>query len=283
MKITQKEYRSKKVIVGAVLSQCSSWTIRCIPVRFFSHRLSPTECNYDIGNRELMAVKLALEEWCHLLEGAGVPFIVWTDHKNLEYIRSAKRLNSGQARWALYFGRFDFPFPTARVPRTSNLMLYLLFLIDPSARRLLSLSYHRRSWALWKLGRSNHKVWLSSRNIPLRTVCNNLAPEFIGPFTLTKIISPVAVRLKLPPAYRRVHSVFHVSKLRPVFHSTLNPLAVVPPPPRLLDGEPTYSVNRILNSRRRGRGFQYLVDCWWKVTVQRRGVGFLRGTYWISP
>ncbi len=55
-----------------------------------------------------MAVKLALEEWCHLLEGAGVPFIVWTDHKNLEYIRSAKRLNSGQARWALYFGRFDF-------------------------------------------------------------------------------------------------------------------------------------------------------------------------------
>ncbi len=42
------------------------------------------------------------------MEGAGVPFIVWTDHKNLEYIRSAKRLNSGQARWALYFGHFDF-------------------------------------------------------------------------------------------------------------------------------------------------------------------------------
>ncbi len=49
-----------------------------------------------------------MEEWRHWLEGAGVPFIVWTDHKNLEYIRSAKRLNSGQARWALYFGHFDF-------------------------------------------------------------------------------------------------------------------------------------------------------------------------------
>ncbi len=55
-----------------------------------------------------MAVKLALEEWRHWLEGSGVPFIVWTDHKNLEYIRSAKRLNSRQARWALFFGRFDF-------------------------------------------------------------------------------------------------------------------------------------------------------------------------------
>ncbi len=32
----------------------------------------------------------------------------WTDHKNLEYIRSAKRLNSRQARWALFFGRFEF-------------------------------------------------------------------------------------------------------------------------------------------------------------------------------
>ncbi|KAI2667139.1 Transposon Tf2-9 polyprotein [Labeo rohita] len=66
------------------------------------------ESNYDIGNRELLAVKLALEEWRHWLEGSGVPFMVWTDHKNLEYIRTAKRLNSRQARWALFFGRFDF-------------------------------------------------------------------------------------------------------------------------------------------------------------------------------
>ncbi len=78
------------------------------PCAFLSHRLSPAERNYDIGNRELLAVKLALEEWRHWLEGSGVPFIVWTDHKNLQYIRTAKRLNSRQARWALFFGRFDF-------------------------------------------------------------------------------------------------------------------------------------------------------------------------------
>ncbi|KAL0172528.1 hypothetical protein M9458_032839, partial [Cirrhinus mrigala] len=100
------------------------------------------------------------------------------------------------------------------------------------------------------------KVWPSSKDIPLHSNSNKLAPKFIGPF----IISPVAVRLKLPPAYRRIHSVFHVSKLKPVFHSPINPPAPVPPPPRLVDGEPTYSVNRILDSRRRGHGFQYLVD-----------------------
>ncbi len=69
-------------------------------------------------------------------------------------------------------------------------------------------------------------------------LCNKLAPKFIGPFPVTKIISPVAVCLKLPPTYRRIHPIFHVSKLKPVFHSAINPPAPVPPPPRLVDGEP---------------------------------------------
>ncbi len=94
--------------VGGILSQRSPSDERIHPCAYFSHRLTPPERNYDIGNRELLAVKLALEEWRHWLEGTGVPFIVWTDHKNLEYIRTAKRLNSRQARWALFFGRFRF-------------------------------------------------------------------------------------------------------------------------------------------------------------------------------
>ncbi len=102
------EVDASEVGVGAVLSQRSSSDDKVHPCAYFSHRLSPAERNYDIGNRELLAVKLALEEWRHWLEGSGVPFIVWTDHKNLEYIKSAKRLNSSQARWALFFGRFNF-------------------------------------------------------------------------------------------------------------------------------------------------------------------------------
>ncbi len=94
--------------VGAVLSQQQGNPVKLHPCAFFSRKLSPAEKNYDIGNRELLAIKLALEEWRHWLEGAQEPFIVLTDHKNLEYLREAKRLNPRQARWALFFTRFHF-------------------------------------------------------------------------------------------------------------------------------------------------------------------------------
>ena len=94
--------------LGAVLSQRSAGDAKVHPCAFYSHRLSPAKWNYDIGNKELLAVKLAIEECSQWLEGARVPFLVWTDHKNFEYLHSAKRLNSRQARWALFFSRFDF-------------------------------------------------------------------------------------------------------------------------------------------------------------------------------
>ncbi|KAK3513819.1 hypothetical protein QTP70_028868 [Hemibagrus guttatus] len=60
-------------------------------------KLTSAEVNYDVGNRELLAIKAALEEWRHWLEGARHPFQVLTDHRNLEYLRGAKRLNPWQA------------------------------------------------------------------------------------------------------------------------------------------------------------------------------------------
>lgn len=99
---------ASEVGVGAVLSQRSAADGKVHPCAFFSHRLSPAERNYDVGNHELLAIHLALGEWRQWLEGSSVPFIVWTDLRNLEYIRSTKRLNARQARWALIFKRFEF-------------------------------------------------------------------------------------------------------------------------------------------------------------------------------
>ncbi|KAK3516193.1 hypothetical protein QTP70_005692 [Hemibagrus guttatus] len=92
----------------AVLSQQHADPGRVHPCAFYSRKLTTAEVNYDVGNRELLAIKAELEEWRHWLEGARHPIQVLTDHRNLEYLRGAKRLNPRQARWALFFNRFWF-------------------------------------------------------------------------------------------------------------------------------------------------------------------------------
>ncbi|CAJ0965440.1 unnamed protein product [Ranitomeya imitator] len=103
----QVEVDASEIGAGAVLSQRSSDGSVMKPCAFFSRKFSPAERNY-VGNRELLAMKWAFEEWRHWLEGARHRVVVLTDHKNLMYLESAKRLNPRQARWSLFFSRFNF-------------------------------------------------------------------------------------------------------------------------------------------------------------------------------
>uniref|UniRef100_A0A4W5NFV0 ribonuclease H n=1 Tax=Hucho hucho TaxID=62062 RepID=A0A4W5NFV0_9TELE len=88
--------------IGAMLSQLSGTPPKLRPCAFVSKKLSSAERNYDVGDRELLAVVKALKAWRHWLEGAKHPFFIWTDHRNLEYIWAARRLNPRQARWAMF-------------------------------------------------------------------------------------------------------------------------------------------------------------------------------------
>jgi len=78
------------------------------PVAFYSKSLSSVEQNYEIHDKEMLAIIHALKEWRYFLEGARHPVEIWIDHKNLEYFMTAKKLNRHQARWSLYLARFDF-------------------------------------------------------------------------------------------------------------------------------------------------------------------------------
>src|SRR5258707_1337228 len=69
---------------------------------------SDTERNYQIHDKEMLAIMRALEEWRHFLKGSNQKFEIHTDHKNLSYFQEAHKLNHHQARWSLYLSRFDF-------------------------------------------------------------------------------------------------------------------------------------------------------------------------------
>jgi len=80
---------------GVLLIKCEDEKWR--PVAFISKLLYEAERNYEIHNREMLAIVRCLNEWRHLLEGAQNKFEIWSDHKNLEYFMSSQKLNRKQA------------------------------------------------------------------------------------------------------------------------------------------------------------------------------------------
>jgi len=97
----QIEADSSDFATGAMLSQQSPEDNKWHPVAFLSKSLSPVEWNYKIHNKEMLAIVRALEEWRHFVEGVEHRCEIWTDHKNLQYFMTAKKLNRRQARWSL--------------------------------------------------------------------------------------------------------------------------------------------------------------------------------------
>ena len=91
---------------GAILSQLTNG--KWHPIAFRSRSLTPTERNYEIYDKEMLAIMDSIDEWRQYLLGARQPFEVWTDHLNLQYFRKPQKLNYRQARWLTELQEYDF-------------------------------------------------------------------------------------------------------------------------------------------------------------------------------
>ncbi|GKB02596.1 putative reverse transcriptase domain-containing protein [Tanacetum coccineum] len=89
---------SKKGL-GAVLMQ------REKVIAYASRQLKIHEKNYTTHDLELGAVVFALKIWRHYLYGTKC--MVFTDHKNLQYILDQKELNMRQHRWLELLSDYD--------------------------------------------------------------------------------------------------------------------------------------------------------------------------------
>ena len=96
-------------VLGGILSQQDK-DGNLKPVAYFSKRMSPAECNYEIYDKELLAIVRAFEEWRPELASTDPthPVNVLSDHRSLEYFMTTKELNRRQARWSEFLSEFQF-------------------------------------------------------------------------------------------------------------------------------------------------------------------------------
>ncbi|KAJ1602925.1 hypothetical protein NDA14_002050 [Ustilago hordei] len=78
------------------------------PVAFYSRKMSSAEKNYEIHDKELLAVVACLTQWRHMLAGLPNQLVILTDHEALKYFKSQRRITGQQARWAILLADFDF-------------------------------------------------------------------------------------------------------------------------------------------------------------------------------
>jgi RNase H-like domain found in reverse transcriptase/Integrase zinc binding domain len=108
--------------VGAILSQEGGTTNlignrkpKLHPVTYYSATFMETECNYNIYEREILAIMKAITHWRPYLIWTKEPFTILTNHTNLLHWKSPHKLNRRTARW---HGELqDYNFKLQHVPR----------------------------------------------------------------------------------------------------------------------------------------------------------------------
>jgi hypothetical protein len=168
------------------------------------------------------------------------------------------------------------PHPVSRNPTATEFAAHMQSILETahSAMRKAQDSQSRhanksRRDLVFQVG---DQVLLSTENLSLAEVgqSRKLLPKFIGPFPVTKVVNRNAYRLKLPAAYKRLHDVFNVSRLRE--YNTSVP-EVFPdrerlnrPPPQLANEQDGYMIERILDKCRarasNGRWIDFYLVKW---------------------
>src|SRR6266581_2625258 len=91
------EVDASNYAIGATLNQKDERG-RWHPVAYYSTTLSETERNYDIYDKELLAVVKSLRHWRTYLAGAPHQIVIHTDHSNLLYWKEPRKISRRIAR-----------------------------------------------------------------------------------------------------------------------------------------------------------------------------------------
>jgi hypothetical protein len=121
--------------------------------------------------------------------------------------------------------------------------------------------------------RPGDAVWLNGWNLRMNRPSRKLDNKYYGPFSVIKEVGKYTYELNLP-ATMNVHPVFHVSLLEPVRDDSFPSQVATPPGPIIIEGEPEYEVEEVLDSRMFRRQLQYLIKwCRWDILTSEYAIG----------
>ena len=132
-------------------------------------------------------------------------------------------------------------------------------LVKAHARIFTQTNWHRSDAPAYAIG---DQVWLSTDNLRLPRASHKLLEQWLGPYTITKLVGTNTVELHLPHSMR-IHPVVNISRVKP-YCERLPGQPVTAPGPSVIteDRDEEYEVERIVDSRYTGRRLEYLVH--WK-------------------
>ncbi len=86
------ETKASNFTLGVVFSQLEENNLLRL-VGFCYRKFSFIKINYEIHDKELLAIMDAFEEWRHILEGVRHEITIYFDYKNLQYFMTTHVLN----------------------------------------------------------------------------------------------------------------------------------------------------------------------------------------------
>ena len=95
-----------EAIGGCSLQADDSRVLR--PVAFYNRKLAKAKQNFEIYDKEMLAIVACLKEWRVYLKRTQPSTKVYINHLNLTYFMTTKALNLRQARWSEKLGRLQF-------------------------------------------------------------------------------------------------------------------------------------------------------------------------------
>ncbi|KAJ9521310.1 hypothetical protein QJQ45_001162 [Haematococcus lacustris] len=182
----------------------------------------------------------------------------WAEVAKLLRVQESTRFTPFYLNYGYHPRRAELLDLPQKVPRAHDFVLNIRRAVE-QARLCLEKAQKRQK--VYADGKRRHAtfapgdmVLLSTQNMRGHSAqpgVRKLKPRYVGPFEVQYMVGEAAVKLELPQQWSRFHNVFHVSLVKPYRSdgSSAVPGVSSPPPEQWLDGEPVYTVERVLDHR----------------------------------